>query len=134
MVHGGAAVHWDMEPVADVVASAVALLEVAEVERVLDDPSVFTPGELNYARRTSDPLRRLAARLAAKRALRALLGDDLDGVEVDVRRGRGGPPWLALSPRAEARLRARGAARALVSLTHERRHAAASVVLARSRP
>ena len=45
--------------------------------------------------------------------------------------GRYGPPALHLSPRAAQQLRERGATRALVSLTHERLHAAACVLLLR---
>ena len=44
-------------------------------------------------------------------------------------RGRYGPPRLRFSGDARERLRALGAAEALVSLTHERLHAAAVVVL-----
>jgi phosphopantetheinyl transferase (holo-ACP synthase) len=44
-------------------------------------------------------------------------------------RDPGCPPRLRFSARAQQRLREVGAVRALVSLTHERRHAAAAVVL-----
>jgi len=111
-----------------VVASAREVVPIGDVER-LDSAAVFTPGELAYAASKSDPERRLAARLAAKRAAAALLGDGIGVSDVEVLPGRGGPPRLRFSPRAEARLRERGAARALVSLTHGRTHAAASVLL-----
>ena len=54
-----------------VIARALELVEVAEVDRLLASgrgPAVFTPAEEAWARRRSDPERRLAARLAAKRA------------------------------------------------------------------
>ncbi len=116
-----------------VVASGVCLVEVEEVERLLasGDAPVFTEGELRYARERVDPARRLAARLAAKRAACRLLGASAAEREVEVRRGAFGPPSLRLSGAAEARMRALGASRALVSLTHERTHAAALVVLVR---
>ena len=112
-------------------ASAVELVEVEEVVRLLasQDVSAFAPAELVYARGRSDPARRLAARLAAKRAARALLGGDLALDDFEIVRGEYGPPALRLSDRAQARLRELGAARALVSLTHERGQAAALVVL-----
>jgi phosphopantetheinyl transferase (holo-ACP synthase) len=53
--------------------------------------------------------------------------------DVEVVRDRSGPPRLRLSPRAQARLLALGAVEALVSLTHERRHAAAAVLLLRGK-
>jgi holo-[acyl-carrier protein] synthase len=129
-----------------VVASALELVEIEEVERLLataERPSPagpsggssglppFTVRELDYARSKVDPARRLAARLAAKRAAARALGDGIDPQDVEVRRDRYGPPRLWLSPRAERRLRERGATRTLVSLTHERLHAAAAVLLVR---
>jgi holo-[acyl-carrier protein] synthase len=114
-----------------VVASALEIVEIAEVERLLaaGEPRPFTVVELAYAHERSDPARRLAARLAAKRATVRLLGGEPDESEVEVVRGGYGPPVLRLSPRAAARLAGLGAARALVSLTHERADAAALVVL-----
>ncbi len=120
-----------------VVASALVLVEIAEVEGLLAGRPLegeippFSPGEVAYARSKSDPARRLAARLAAKRAAAQALGDGIEPGDAEVHRGRYGPPRLRLSARAEGRLRALGAARALVSLTHERAHAAASVLLVR---
>lgn len=114
-------------------ASAFALVEIEEVARLRsgDGPPVFTPGEEAYARARSDPERRLAARLAAKRAACRLLGDDVWLGEIEVVRGRYGPPALGLSRKATRRLHELGARDTLVSLTHERRHAAAVVLLLR---
>lgn len=116
-----------------VVASGVEVVEIDEADRLLASGgrAVFTEAELLYARERVDPARRLAARLAAKRAACRLLGGDAAEREVEVRRGAFGPPSLRLSGGAEARMRALGASRALVSLTHERTHAAALVVLLR---
>jgi holo-[acyl-carrier protein] synthase len=113
----------------EVVASAREVLPIAEVART--DPSVFTEAEHAYARSKSDPERRLAARLAAKRAAARLLGVGIEPAEVEVRPARGGPPTLAFSARAAERLRLLGAERALVSLTHGRELAAAAVLLLR---
>ncbi|HJS59213.1 MAG TPA: hypothetical protein VKA01_14010 [Vicinamibacteria bacterium] len=105
-------------------------LEVIAIEEAAAVPlETFSGAELAYARSKSDPLRRLAARLAAKRAAAGLLALEL--VEVEVLPARGGPPTLRLSPRGVARLRERGASRTLVSLTHGRTDAAAAVLLLR---
>jgi len=120
-----------------VAASALEVLEVEEVRTLLASGAgerVFTPGELAYAAARADPERRLAARLAAKRAACRALGGGLAEADVEVVRGEYGPPRLRLSAPARARLAALGAARALVSLTHERRHAAALVLLVREGP
>jgi holo-[acyl-carrier protein] synthase len=125
-----------MEPDEGVVASAVEVLPIEEAEGLLRpgaDPDVFTAGERAYAGAKSDPARRLAARLAAKRAACRLLGPGIELADVEVVRGAGGPPALRLSSRAERRLAELGAKRALISLTHERTHAAAAVLLLRDR-
>jgi phosphopantetheinyl transferase (holo-ACP synthase) len=116
-----------------VVASAFALVEIEEVERLRTAgvPPAFTTGEEAYARARRDPERRLAARLAAKRAACQLLGGNVDLRDVEVVRGAYGPPALRLSERARARMSALGADDALVSLTHERQHAAAVVLFVR---
>jgi holo-[acyl-carrier protein] synthase len=117
-----------------VVASAFALVEIDEVKQVREGENVFTTGEEAYARAKRDPERRLAARLAAKRAARRLLGGGVGLGEIEVARGRYGPPFLRLSGVAKKRMAELGASRALVSLTHERLHAAAAVVLLRTEP
>lgn len=117
-----------------VVAAAVEVLEIADalpLTRAAAAESPFSDEERAYAFACSDPDRRLAARLAAKRAALRLLGEGLDLRDVEVVRGRGGPPRLRLSARAAERLASLGASGTLVSLTHERRHAAASVLLLR---
>jgi holo-[acyl-carrier protein] synthase len=113
-----------------VVAHALELVAIAEVARV--DAAVFSDGERAYAESKSDPQRRLAARLAAKRAaLRALGGGAALG-EVEVRHGLGGPPTLRLHGAAARRLEELGGGRAIVSLTHGVAHAAASVLVLRA--
>lgn len=115
-----------MEP--DVVAEALEVVEIAGAGAAHD---TFTEGELRYARSKPDPERRLAARLAAKRAAVRVLGGDVPLREVEVLHGRGGPPSLRLGPVADARRASLGGGRLLVSLTHGRTHAAASVLLVR---
>jgi holo-[acyl-carrier protein] synthase len=115
-----------------VVAEALLLAEIAEAEALLARGTageVFVAAELAYARSKSDPARRLAARLAAKRAMLQLLGAGFGWRDVEVTPSRGGPPGLSLSAVAGERLQALGAARAVVSLTHGLTHAAAWVVL-----
>jgi phosphopantetheinyl transferase (holo-ACP synthase) len=125
----------DIVGIADegVVGHAIEVLEIAEVGPLLAAGAAhpFTEGELRYARATIDPERRLAARLAAKRAASRLLGGGVEPDEIEVVRGPGGPPRLRLSAKAKGRLAGLGADRALVSLTHGRDQAAAAVLLLR---
>jgi holo-[acyl-carrier protein] synthase len=117
-----------------VVAAALEVLPLAELGRLRTDPAAtpFTKGEEAYARSKSDPERRLLARLAAKRAACRLLGPGIELHDVEVVREGFGAPRLRLAPRALERLRELGAERVLVSLTHERAYAAASVLLLRA--
>jgi holo-[acyl-carrier-protein] synthase len=117
-----------------VLAQAVEILAIAEVAALLagGGEGPFSEAELAYARDKSDPERRLAARLAAKRATVRLLGSAVAEADVEVVRAAGGAPRLRLSPRAEDELRKAGAGSALVSLTHGREHAAAAVLLLRA--
>ena len=121
-----------MDAAHGVVASAFEIVDIAEVAALPDGGAVvFTDGERAYAHDRSDPERRLAARLAAKKAARALLGPALPLRDFEIVRGRVGPPALRLSDRAAAALAARGATGVLVSLTHGRLQAAAAVLLLR---
>ena len=113
-----------------VLAHALEVVALDDVAAAAD--GLFTEGERAYARSKSDPQRRLAARLAAKRAAARALGGDVPLGEVEVRAGHGGPPTLRLSGRAAARLRELGGDFARVSLTHGVRHAAASVLVLRA--
>jgi holo-[acyl-carrier protein] synthase len=117
-----------------IVAAAFELVAISEVAPLLarGEAAVFTPAERAYAASKSDPERRLAARLAAKRAALRLLGGDARIEEVEILRSPGRPPRIELSGAARQRLQALGADRVLTSLTHGRTHAAASVLLVRS--
>jgi phosphopantetheinyl transferase (holo-ACP synthase) len=120
-----------------VLASAMELLEIAGLTTLLEGPEslrLFTEAERLFARSKFDPARRLAARLAAKRAAARLLGGGLDPEDFEVVRAAGSPPRMALSDRADRRLRDLGGARVLVSLTHGREHAAASVLVIAESP
>lgn len=108
-------------------------LEVVAIDEVgADTAAVFSEGERAYAESKSDPERRLAARLAAKRAAARALGGGVPLEDVEVRAGYGGPPTLRLSGEAAARLRRLGGDFTRVSLTHGLRHAAASVLVLRA--
>ena len=119
----------------DVIAEAVEVLPITDVAPLLTEPgqSPFSEAELAYARDKSDPERRLAARLAAKRAAVRLLGAGVTEADIEVIRVPGRAPGLRLSERAQTALREVGAASALVSLTHGREHAAAAVLLVRAK-
>jgi holo-[acyl-carrier protein] synthase len=108
----------------------IALVDAARIRRLIErfgEPAlarIFSAAELDYAGKAADPVPRLAARLAAKLALRDALGRSrpapLRAIEVTRDAyGRPGLRWPGAAP----------GARAHVSLGHEGGLAIASVWL-----
>lgn len=115
------------------------LIQVARVRNMLarhGDRALrrfFTPGEIAFCRRTADPPQCFAARLAGKEAtFKALATGRAQGVlwrDVEVVRDDPGHPVLRLSGTARACAERLRAHRSWLSLSHERDHACALVVL-----
>jgi holo-[acyl-carrier protein] synthase len=125
----------DADPNECILGRALEVVEISEVNDWLaPQAGVFTASEQCYAESKSDPERRLAARLAAKRAMRSLLDDSVQLGEIEVVSVSGGPPRISLSESAARTSVAKGAERILLSLTHGRAHAAACVLLVRDKP
>jgi holo-[acyl-carrier-protein] synthase len=114
-----------------VVAHALEVVEIAEAVALMPT-GTFSQAERAYALSKSDPERRLAARLAAKRAALRALGGQLRLEDVEVLRSRGAAPVLRLSLAARGRLADIGAHELRVSLTHGQTHAAAVVLAVRA--
>jgi holo-[acyl-carrier protein] synthase len=114
------------------------VVEIARIARLLERPTVadrflarcFTPGERAFCEAVRDRAARYAARFAAKEAASKALGAPagISWHDVEVVRD-GGAPALRLSGVAAAAAARLGAARALVTLTHDGGIAAATVVL-----
>ncbi len=117
----------------DIVAVArIAALVERHGDRFL--ARCFQPGERELLRERVPAAAHaaLAARWAAKEAfVKALAGRGLGVVyrDIEVVRGPGGAPGLRLHGSAAAALAAAGASGTLVSLSHERDYAVATVVL-----
>lgn len=121
-----------------VVGVGVDLFETARLERELVDgdagfrEQVFTPGEIAYCETKRHPEEHYAARFAAKEALLKALG--ADGSEGWVWRdaeicSEGAAPRMILHGALRARAEALHVERILLSLSHTRRLALASVIL-----
>lgn len=98
---------------------------------------VFAPGEIRRSPASPAFAEHLAGLFAAKEAAMKALGTGMRGVafrEVVVAREPGGPPRLAFFGRAERHARRLGVCAAHVTITHDRRTAAAVVLLLRDAP
>jgi holo-[acyl-carrier protein] synthase len=117
----------------------IDLVDVERLEQALArhgrafEARVFTPGEIESCAERADRVLALAARFAAKEACLKALGTGwsrgLGFREVEVVRTPGGLPQIRLHGRAAERARSIGGERIHLSLTHERRLAAAFVVI-----
>lgn len=94
---------------------------------------VYTDGEWAYCLSRPDPASSMAARFAAKEATMKALGlgwgSGIRYRDIEVKRGRAGAPSLELHNRARDLAAYRHATNMVVSLTHDRSHAMATVIL-----
>lgn len=92
----------------------------------------FTPTEIEYCLGKADPLPSLAVRFAAKEAFQKCWPTSFGWLEVWVEM-RGPKPELCFAPRIEAKMQ-EGHLKAHLSLSHEKSHALAMVVLEKIGP
>jgi len=119
-----------------ILALGADLVEIARVRRLLARHGekalrrLFHEEELAYALARQDPAPSLAARLAAKEAFQKCWPESLSWKSVWVGM-EGRKPLLRFAPALEAALQEQGLT-ALLTLSHERTHALAVVVLVRA--
>jgi holo-[acyl-carrier protein] synthase len=122
-----------------VLGIGVDLVECSRIERSLDRfgekflRRVFTEGEIEYSMSMKFPARHLAARFAAKEAVSKAFGTGIGKAmgwrNIDVRKKKGGEPFLVFSGRAQELATIRSVTSALITLSHTDHHAMACVVL-----
>lgn len=124
-----------------IVGIGIDVIDLARVTRLFDSKGervlrrLFTAREAEFVARRADPVRHLAARLAAKEAtFKALAGNELArGIgwrDIEVVR-EDSHPALVLHGRAARRAEELGMSRSWLTLTHSALTAAAFVVLER---
>jgi phosphopantetheine--protein transferase-like protein len=115
----------------------VDIVEISRVRKSVEDSGerfldkVFTKAEREYCFRRRDPYPSLAARFAAREALiKALPGSSgLALTDMEVVMSEEKKPGFRVNEKLAEALKANGVSRVHLSLTHERTHAAAFVVL-----
>ncbi|MBS0660815.1 MAG: holo-ACP synthase [Verrucomicrobia bacterium] len=127
-----------------ILGHGIDLVEIARVAEALERFGVrfreklFTPAERAYCEAQRNPAPHFAARFAAKEAAAKALGSGIGGQagwqEIEVVRDTDGRPTLRLSGHAARCAKDLGVERAVISLTHSRLLAQASVILEGTRP
>ncbi len=127
-----------------IIGHGIDLVETARVARLLDQHGqrflarCFTPAEVEYACAKKRVVEHLAARFAAKEAILKALGtgwrDGIAWTDMEVRRHPSGQPTVHLTGRCREIERQLGIGRWVVSLTHTRNYAAASVIASAGDP
>lgn len=110
---------------------AIELVEIAEVRNW--DPSeeskILTPLEQTYcAQNKRRSAEHQAARLAAKRALRTIV-PEAEWLDIEVRKDESGKPEMLFSGKTAQVLEEMGLTNCLISLTHTKEEALASLIL-----
>ncbi len=128
--------HWEHHVI---IGIGIDTVEIQRFRAVLDRQKdrfvdrVFTAGEKEYCRGHRDPVPHFAARFAAKEALFKALGTGwakgVTWLDVEVRKEKGGAPFLALTGEARRLSVSLGSRKSHLSLSHTDESAVAMVVL-----
>jgi len=122
-----------------ILGTGIDLCDVSRMEAKIKAPAdefvaqVFLPGEIAYCGSKRHPAEHYAARFAAKEAVVKALADTGGKgsfwLDIEISNEQDGRPVVRLHGRARELADALGVRRVLVSLTHIREMAAATVVL-----
>ena len=114
--------------------TGIDIIEIARISNVLNKYGVrflkriYTDSEQRYCKGRAA---QLASRFAAKEAVMKALGTGIRGVgwkDIEIKRERGGPPYIQLHGRGQARASKMGLSEISLSLSHSNDFAVASVV------
>ena len=114
--------------------TGIDIIEIARVGEVLNKYGarflnrIYTDSEQKYCKGRAA---QLASRFAAKEAVMKALGTGIRGVgwkDIEIKRERGGPPYIQLHGRGQARASKMGLSEISLSLSHSNDFAVASVV------
>ncbi len=130
-----------MDCEAQIAGVGIDICDVARIERLINQygdaflKKIFTDAEIAYCRGRADSAQRYAARYAAKEAMAKAIGTGFSGGitprGLSVENDAGGAPRAVLDATAAEAVRARGAKKMLVSLTHLKDCAQAVAILSK---
>lgn len=122
-----------------IAGTGVDLVDTARIRRLLARHGerflqrVFTPEERAFCLQTADPAPHLAARFAVKEALVKALGTGFSGgitfQDISTSREAGGRPRVKLQGEANNVAQTQGISAIQVSMSHEKDHAVAFIIL-----
>jgi len=114
-----------------VLVHGLDVVELERIRRAIDRfgdrflSRVYTPAEQELCK---GRLPQLASRFAGKEAVMKALGGGISWREIEILHTESGEPQVSLSGRAEAKAKKLGIERFVISLTHSKTEAMASVI------
>ncbi len=122
-----------------ILGSGVDIIEIERIKSAVERygdrflKRIFTPDEIKYSMGNRFFYSHLAARFAAKEAVVKAIGNGLKSPirwkDIEVSKDGTGQPGIILHNRAKADLKARGEPHILVSISHTKDYAIASVIV-----
>ncbi len=124
-----------------IAGNGIDIIEVGRMKSVVDKwgtrllEKIFTDEEIRYSAGKSFPAQHFAARFASKEAVAKAFGNGSSGQlrwrDIEVLNDRNGKPRIKLSGRARQLKEKEKIDEIIISISHTRNHAVASVVLTR---
>ena len=121
-----------------IIGTGIDLVQVERIKRAVERwndkflSRIYTSKEISYCREKKQDYVHLAARFAAKEAVRKALEERMDWREVEIINNPLGKPEVNLRGKAEEIGRRRGAKEIFLSLSHDHDYALAQVVIVKS--
>lgn len=118
-----------------IVGTGIDLIQVVRIKKAVEKwkdrflSRIYTPQEISYCRERKESCIHLAARFAAKEAVRKAMEERMDWREVEIANDRWGKPEVNLRGRARERGRRQGEKKIFLSITHEYDYALAQAVV-----
>ncbi len=118
-----------------IIGTGIDLVQVARIKKAVERwkdrflSRIYTPQEISYCRERRKDYIHLAARFAAKEAVRKALEERMDWREVEIVNNRWGKPEVNLRGRAREMEQRQGAKKVLLSLSHDHDYALAQAVV-----
>lgn len=118
-----------------IIGAGIDLVRVDRIKKAVERwntrflSRIYTPQEISYCRKKRKDYLHLAARFAAKEAVRKALEERMNWREIEIVNNHWGKPEVNLRGRAREKKQRQGAKKILLSITHDHDYALAQAVV-----